>query len=96
MSLDEAKTGVTLGLPFGSLYPMLDETDRDDFRQWFVRDRTVPNLRDRPHQSNGNKVLVAAGCGYTGNACPSCGSVRVVRSGACETCNECGTTSSCG
>jgi hypothetical protein len=32
----------------------------------------------------------------TGNICPSCGSGNLKRTGACETCQECGEKSSCG
>ncbi len=94
MTIDEAKTAVTLGVPFGSLYPMLNEIDRDDFRNWYVREKGVPNLRDRPHRKD--KVLVpVGGCGYTGNPCPSCGGVRMVRRGKCETCEDCSDSTSC-
>jgi hypothetical protein len=34
--------------------------------------------------------------GYTGNVCDSCGSIKMVRSGTCEVCQECGRTSGCG
>lgn len=33
--------------------------------------------------------------GYTGNVCTLCGSFRMVRSGACEKCDDCGTSSGC-
>ena len=33
--------------------------------------------------------------GFTGDACPACGSVAVIRSGACLTCRDCGATSGC-
>lgn len=92
MSLDEAKQGVTMGVEFGTLFPMLDENDRDDFREWFVRDRDVPNLSRRIPR----KVTVTTGCGYTGNSCPSCQSVRMVRRGTCECCEDCGDSTSCG
>lgn len=32
----------------------------------------------------------------TGNVCDNCGSFRMVRSGACEVCLECGTSGGCG
>ena len=34
--------------------------------------------------------------GYTGNTCDRCGSSRMMRAGACETCLECGTAGGCG
>ena len=33
--------------------------------------------------------------GFTGSMCASCGSVSMKRSGACELCVECGTSSGC-
>lgn len=39
--------------------------------------------------------LSAIAAGYTGEACCNCGSMRMVKSGTCSTCNECGTTSGC-
>ncbi len=35
------------------------------------------------------------GSGFTGNFCPDCGSARMVRSGTCETCQECGANTGC-
>lgn len=92
MGLDEAKRAVLTGLPFGSVYPMLDEPDRGDFRWWYVREPKLPNLVGRRHLV----APVTVGCGYTGNACPSCQSVRMVRRGSCECCNDCGDSTSCG
>lgn len=34
--------------------------------------------------------------GYTGNQCSSCGSFRMKRTGVCNTCEQCGTTTGCG
>lgn len=34
--------------------------------------------------------------GYTGDPCPTCGSIAVVRTGTCATCQSCGSTSGCG
>ena len=33
--------------------------------------------------------------GYSGEACPHCQGQRMVRSGTCATCQDCGTTSGC-
>jgi ribonucleoside-diphosphate reductase alpha chain len=33
--------------------------------------------------------------GYTGSSCSSCGSMSMIRSGTCEKCNDCGTTTGC-
>jgi ribonucleoside-diphosphate reductase alpha chain len=33
--------------------------------------------------------------GYTGDACPECGSFTMVRNGACQKCETCGSSSGC-
>lgn len=33
--------------------------------------------------------------GFTGNTCPECGSLQMVRNGSCEKCNTCGATTGC-
>jgi ribonucleoside-diphosphate reductase alpha chain len=33
--------------------------------------------------------------GYTGDKCPSCGSMRLKRNGSCALCEDCGTTTGC-
>ena len=37
----------------------------------------------------------AANMGYTGDACDHCGSMKMQRTGHCNTCAECGTTTGC-
>jgi len=37
----------------------------------------------------------AAQLGYTGDACDNCGSMKMQRTGHCNTCDECGTTTGC-
>lgn len=34
--------------------------------------------------------------GFTGESCSKCGSLRVLRTGKCATCADCGETTSCG
>jgi ribonucleoside-diphosphate reductase alpha chain len=41
------------------------------------------------------RSLLARHAGYTGSLCGQCGSTRVVRSGSCVTCQDCGSTSGC-
>ena len=33
--------------------------------------------------------------GYTGDTCDNCGSTRMLRTGHCNTCESCGTTTGC-
>ncbi len=42
-----------------------------------------------------NEYEKAKQLGYTGNACPECGSMTMVRNGTCEKCITCGSTSGC-
>ena len=39
--------------------------------------------------------VVAMTMGYTGRFCDICGGCRMTRSGTCEKCEDCGTTSGC-
>ncbi|MDW8225428.1 MAG: vitamin B12-dependent ribonucleotide reductase, partial [Bacteroidota bacterium] len=41
------------------------------------------------------RVAEAKARGYTGEACPVCGSMRMRQSGNCAVCEDCGTTSGC-
>ncbi|MDQ2866482.1 MAG: hypothetical protein M3R51_09680 [Candidatus Eremiobacteraeota bacterium] len=40
-------------------------------------------------------INAAKAKGYTGNACGECGQLTMVRNGACEKCDNCGSTSGC-
>jgi ribonucleoside-diphosphate reductase alpha chain len=40
-------------------------------------------------------VTASKAKGYTGNACGECGQLTMVRNGACEKCDSCGSTSGC-
>jgi len=40
-------------------------------------------------------ISFARGQGFTGDICADCGGARMVRSGACEVCSDCGATSGC-
>jgi ribonucleoside-diphosphate reductase alpha chain len=39
--------------------------------------------------------LTAISSGFTGEACCNCGSMKMVKSGTCSSCQDCGTTSGC-
>lgn len=41
------------------------------------------------------EVLIARERGYTGDICPECGSMTMVRNGTCLKCNTCGATTGC-
>jgi ribonucleotide reductase alpha subunit len=41
------------------------------------------------------QITAARAKGYTGNACPECGQLTMVRNGSCEKCDSCGATSGC-
>lgn len=40
-------------------------------------------------------VAAATACGYTGDPCPECGAMTLVRNGACLKCVSCGATTGC-
>jgi hypothetical protein len=52
----------------------------------------VPLEPDR----NGHAAEAAVASGYTGDACDSCGSLAMRRSGACLVCDACGKSGGCG
>ncbi len=41
------------------------------------------------------QIVASRAKGYTGNACPECGQLTMVRNGSCEKCDSCGATSGC-
>ena len=42
-----------------------------------------------------SKLANAKTLGYTGEQCPTCGSIRLKRNGSCMICEECGSTTGC-
>lgn len=56
--------------------------------------QTPPSLD--PVQSNHGKTKAAQARGYSGNVCESCGGLNMVRTGTCETCQDCGWNKGCG
>jgi hypothetical protein len=105
LSLDDAKDAVKMGGEFGEFFPLLAETDRAEFKTWFVSTPGVPAL-DRRQQVQGPSATGAAGAatpttsarakGYSGDICVRCGSDHVRRTGACLTCDLCGHNEGCG
>lgn len=55
-----------------------------------------PSVSRSPSAAARREAAAARGAGYTGEACTICGSLRVVRTGTCSTCQSCGSTTSCG
>ncbi len=45
------------------------------------------------HHSRGGETMNIRESGYTGNVCGHCQSSRMIRRGACEYCEDCGTAS---
>jgi ribonucleoside-diphosphate reductase alpha chain len=46
--------------------------------------------------SQAEKIRIARQMGYEGDPCPNCQALKLVRSGACMRCDNCGATSGCG
>lgn len=107
LSLEDAKILIAQGERFGDVYPLLQDVERDGDRlkEFYVRmtpqttietrgtctpDTPLPTTTlDEVGYTNGSMQQ------YTGNVCTLCGSVRMVKSGTCDLCLECGTTSGC-
>jgi ribonucleoside-diphosphate reductase alpha chain len=49
-----------------------------------------------PEPRQPHKLTVHSGSGYTGSICDQCGSLRMRRTGTCETCMDCGNAGGCG
>ncbi|HEU4952523.1 MAG TPA: hypothetical protein VFT46_11265, partial [Holophagaceae bacterium] len=48
-----------------------------------------------PRQTKMNAIAAAKEKGYTGDPCPECGHLTLVRNGACMKCQTCGATTGC-
>ncbi len=62
--------------------------------------KTGASLRKANQQMNKAAVMQrerqkAKERGYTGDICPECGSMTMVRNGTCLKCNTCGATTGC-
>ena len=53
------------------------------------------NVEETRNEMLFKKINTAKSRGYTGEACGSCGSMRVKRNGSCTLCEDCGSTSGC-
>jgi len=58
---------------------------------WIAQEVCARMLVDEPKACGAMPVVV--GAGFTGNACSECGNMRMVRTGVCETCLDCGSSS---
>ena len=88
--LEWAKEMSLGGVSFGDIYPRLNRDAQIEFREWWLREPKVPFVRVITVQPTSREM------GYTGDSCPSCGSLKMIRSGACQTCQECYSSSGCG
>jgi hypothetical protein len=112
VTLDQAKQMILEGAKFGDVYPILLEDsphpmrETKELREWYtatpnVPARVEPAKRDSiPAQTfdvlptkNGQHKPKAT---QTGKFCPDCGGCRIVRTGSCETCQDCGRNEGCG
>lgn len=68
-----------------------------EYRPQFRRaDPGTKNGKPRPAGMVPKAVDTARSQGYTGNVCGTCGGVRMKNAGACEVCEDCGTSGGCG
>ena len=75
----------------------LDTTEEDEAQIEFpVRGEKKNNIQSRSKVlSKHQEVVKARERGYTGDICPECGSMTMVRNGTCLKCNTCGSTTGC-
>lgn len=81
-------TGVGSGMfraLFSEMIPWVDQKREK-------RSKTTKKTPKRP----ASKAVAVKEQGYTGDVCERCGSMRMKRSGACLTCEDCGENSGCG
>lgn len=82
MTLTEAMQEIRIrGVPLGDVFLQVEEHNRDWLKKWFVTADGVPNVVAR----DARQPLPS------GNLC-KCGGM-MVRTGTCETCQSCGTSS---
>lgn len=94
MSIEDAQSLISNGVPFGDVYEHVTPVDQPLLKEWYCREESVPNLAARNREPV--QVGVSIASGYTGSICKNCQGSRMVRTGACERCDDCGDSSSCG
>lgn len=52
-------------------------------------------IRGGAFEPEPDRKQMARAQGYTGEFCPECGGVKMIRSGTCSHCGDCGTTTGC-
>ncbi len=98
MTLGQAMTEILDGAKFGDVYPRLIESspsplkEAEELREWFCTHPRVPVAARKLPAKNGHKPKVE----NSGKFCPDCGGARIVRTGSCETCQDCGRNEGCG
>ncbi len=58
-----------------------------------IRPEPTSNLPPPSPLTTGREQMIDRG--FTGNFCPDCGSARMIRTGTCETCQDCGANTGC-
>lgn len=87
MDIDDAKNLIANGVEFGAVYESVSEPERDELKEWYVREPGLPNVAARKRSTG-----PATG---TATVCARCGGL-MVRTGTCETCQDCGDNGGCG
>lgn len=72
----------------------------EEAAKWFEEEKK--RLEEQGHKVIGDSVLIDVQSpldprqmGYTGDVCKNCQSTRVIHTGHCDTCQDCGETTSC-
>lgn len=87
---------------FNALSPEEQEAHREAQRESYVRgemamgsDRDEAKLRYGRDITEVQSPLPPQAMGYTGDTCMVCQSTRMLRTGHCSTCQDCGSTTDC-
>lgn len=95
LSLDQGKFMALGGKLFGDVYPLLHPDDRQDFKEWYLREPAVGIKPTSQPPSPTQAILDSRDLGYTGDICTNCQGNRVKRVGACLQCQDCYTSGGC-
>lgn len=94
VGLAQAKFMLWAGEEFGTVHAMTAEADRAALREWYVREPLMPALAARTPSPT--QQLVDVRGVTTGDVCRVCQGSRLVRTGSCLTCQDCGANEGCG
>lgn len=99
IELPEAQEMLRRGATFADVLALTAPAAEAELREWYVRTDGVPNREARkaePLRYGPFRAVPGSYVGYTGDVCSHCQGVRMVRTGPCQRCEDCGDSTSCG